>query len=111
MEDTQDIFAQPEKPKGPKHFKTPPEEPAVNAAASAAPQEPRAAAPEPDFSGLDIVVEEGGQSADGLATDALERFTFDADLIATGVSVVLVTVLNYILSKLLVFRKKKTEEN
>lgn len=34
--------------------------------------------------------------------------TFDADLIATGVSVVLVTVLNYILSKLLVFRKKKT---
>lgn len=38
-------------------------------------------------------------------------FTFileiDADLIATGVSVVLVTVLNYILSKLLVFRKKK----
>ena len=36
--------------------------------------------------------------------------TFDADLIATGVSVVLVTVLNYILSKLLVFRKKKTEE-
>ena len=33
--------------------------------------------------------------------------TFDADLIATGVSVVLVTVLNYILSKLLVFRKKK----
>ena len=80
MEDTQDIFAQPEKPKGPKHFKTPPEEPAVNAAASAAPQEPRAAAPEPDFSGLDIVVEEGGQAADGLATDALERFTFDADL-------------------------------
>lgn len=37
--------------------------------------------------------------------------TFDADLIATGVSVVLVTILNYILSKLLVFRKKKTEEN
>jgi putative flippase GtrA len=37
--------------------------------------------------------------------------TFDADLIATGVSVVLVTVLNYILSKLLVFRKKKTEEH
>ena len=36
--------------------------------------------------------------------------TFDADLIATGVSVVLVTVLNYILSKLLVFRKKNTEE-
>ena len=36
--------------------------------------------------------------------------TFDADLIAIGVSVVLVTVLNYILSKLLVFRKKKTEE-
>ena len=33
--------------------------------------------------------------------------TFDADLIATGISVVLVTVLNYILSKLLVFRKKK----
>lgn len=41
-------------------------------------------------------------------------FTFileiDEDLIATGISVVLVTVLNYILSKLLVFRKKKTEE-
>ena len=37
--------------------------------------------------------------------------TFDADLIATGISVVLVTILNYILSKLLVFRKKKTEEN
>lgn len=38
-------------------------------------------------------------------------FTFiieiDADLIASGVSIVLVTVLNYILSKLLVFRKKK----
>lgn len=33
--------------------------------------------------------------------------TFDADLIATGVSVVLVTILNYILSKLLVFKKKK----
>ncbi len=33
--------------------------------------------------------------------------TFDADLIAMGVSVVLVTILNYILSKLLVFRKKK----
>ncbi len=33
--------------------------------------------------------------------------TVDADLIATGISVVLVTVLNYILSKLLVFRKKK----
>ncbi len=33
--------------------------------------------------------------------------TIDADLIATGISVVLVTVLNYILSKLLVFRKKK----
>ena len=32
--------------------------------------------------------------------------TVDADLIATGVSIVLVTVLNYILSKLLVFRKK-----
>ncbi len=31
----------------------------------------------------------------------------DADLIASGVSIVLVTVLNYILSKLLVFRKKK----
>lgn len=40
-------------------------------------------------------------------------FTFileiDADLIAMGISVVLVTVLNYILSKLLVFRKKKSE--
>lgn len=35
----------------------------------------------------------------------------DEDLIATGISIVLVTVLNYILSKLLVFRKKKTEEN
>ena len=37
--------------------------------------------------------------------------TFDADLIALGFSVVIVTILNYILSKLLVFRKKKTEEN
>jgi putative flippase GtrA len=36
--------------------------------------------------------------------------TIDEDLIATGVSVVLVTVLNYILSKLLVFRKKKTDD-
>lgn len=34
--------------------------------------------------------------------------TFDADLIATGISVVLVTILNYILSKLLVFRKKQS---
>ena len=33
--------------------------------------------------------------------------TFDADLIALGFSVVIVTILNYILSKLLVFRKKK----
>jgi len=33
--------------------------------------------------------------------------TVDADMIATAVSVVLVTVLNYILSKLLVFTKKK----
>lgn len=33
--------------------------------------------------------------------------TFDADIIAMGISVVIVTVLNYILSKLLVFRKKK----
>lgn len=33
--------------------------------------------------------------------------TFDADLIATGVSIVIVTILNYILSKLLVFKKKK----
>lgn len=32
------------------------------------------------------------------------------DLIATAVSIVVVTVLNYILSKLLVFRKKKGEE-
>lgn len=32
------------------------------------------------------------------------------DLIATAVSIVVVTVLNYILSKLLVFRKKKSEE-
>jgi len=32
---------------------------------------------------------------------------FTPDLIATGVSIVVVTVLNYILSKLLVFRKKK----
>lgn len=44
-----------------------------------------------------------------------KSFTFiiievDADLIAMGISIVLVTVLNYILSKLLVFRKKKTEE-
>ena len=29
------------------------------------------------------------------------------DLVSTGVSIVVVTVLNYILSKLLVFRKKK----
>jgi putative flippase GtrA len=34
--------------------------------------------------------------------------TFDADIIALGFSVVIVTVLNYILSKLLVFRKKKS---
>ncbi|MBE6599793.1 MAG: hypothetical protein E7640_01115 [Ruminococcaceae bacterium] len=33
--------------------------------------------------------------------------TVDADLVATAVSVVVVTVLNYILSKLLVFKKKK----
>ena len=33
--------------------------------------------------------------------------TIDADMITTAVSVVLVTVLNYILSKLLVFTKKK----
>lgn len=33
--------------------------------------------------------------------------TIDADMIATAVSIVLVTILNYILSKLLVFRKKK----
>ncbi len=33
----------------------------------------------------------------------------DADLIAMAISMVVVTVLNYILSKLLVFRKKKTE--
>lgn len=33
--------------------------------------------------------------------------TIDADMIATAVSIVLVTVLNYILSKLLVFTKKK----
>ena len=33
--------------------------------------------------------------------------TVDADMITTAVSVVLVTVLNYILSKLLVFTKKK----
>ena len=33
--------------------------------------------------------------------------TVDADLFATGVSIVLVTVLNYVLSKLLVFKKKK----
>ena len=33
--------------------------------------------------------------------------TVDADMIATAVSIVLVTVLNYILSKLLVFTKKK----
>lgn len=33
--------------------------------------------------------------------------TFDADLVATAVSVVVVTVLNYVLSKLLVFKKKK----
>lgn len=32
----------------------------------------------------------------------------DADLFSTGISVVLVTVLNYVLSKLLVFRKKKS---
>ena len=33
--------------------------------------------------------------------------TVDADLIATAISVVVVTVLNYILSKLLVFKSKK----
>ena len=33
--------------------------------------------------------------------------TVDADLIAMAISMVVVTVLNYILSKLLVFRKKK----
>ena len=33
--------------------------------------------------------------------------TVDADLVATAVSVVVVTVLNYVLSKLLVFKKKK----
>ena len=33
--------------------------------------------------------------------------TVDADLIATAISIVTVTVLNYILSKLLVFKKKK----
>ncbi len=33
--------------------------------------------------------------------------TVDADLLATAVSVVLVTVLNYVLSKLLVFKSKK----
>lgn len=33
--------------------------------------------------------------------------TVDADMIATAISIVLVTVLNYILSKLLVFTKKK----
>ena len=33
--------------------------------------------------------------------------TVDADLVATAVSVVVVTVLKYILSKLLVFKKKK----
>ena len=33
--------------------------------------------------------------------------TFDADMIATAISIVVVTVLNYLLSKLLVFRKKK----
>ena len=32
--------------------------------------------------------------------------TVDADLVSTAISVVLVTVLNYILSKLLVFKKK-----
>ena len=32
--------------------------------------------------------------------------TVDADMIATAVSIVFVTVLNYILSKLLVFTKK-----
>lgn len=37
--------------------------------------------------------------------------TLDADLIAGGISVVLVTVLNYILSKLLVFKKKKIQDN
>jgi putative flippase GtrA len=35
--------------------------------------------------------------------------TVDADLLTTAVSMVVVTVLNYILSKLLVFRKKKAE--
>lgn len=34
----------------------------------------------------------------------------DADLLSSLISMVLVTILNYILSKLLVFRKKKTEE-
>ena len=34
--------------------------------------------------------------------------TFDADIIALGFSVVIVTILNYILSKLLVFRKKQS---
>ena len=32
--------------------------------------------------------------------------TVDADLVATAISIVLVTVLNYVLSKLLVFKKK-----
>ena len=35
--------------------------------------------------------------------------TIDADMIATAVSIVLVTVLNYILSKLLVFKKNKSD--
>ncbi len=35
--------------------------------------------------------------------------TIDADLLTTAVSMVVVTILNYILSKLLVFRKKKAE--
>ena len=35
--------------------------------------------------------------------------TVDADLVSTAISVVLVTVLNYILSKLLVFKKKSEE--
>ena len=34
----------------------------------------------------------------------------DADLMATPICIVVITVLNYLISKLLVFKKKKTEE-
>ena len=50
----------------------------------------------------------------GLIALGYKTFTFiiaiDADMLSMLISMVLVTVLNYVLSKLLVFRKKKTEK-